>query len=472
MRLSLVEGRNVLAVVVVTTLAVAPAHAAPGDGIQVGDVLIRPTVATGLEYHSNIYLSEGELDGGGGTPTVAAMVWYLKPSVTVALKAPKLELDFTGGYGIRAYIDLDTKDDYHPENLDRFSDFDLNLGMYILPKSKLGFKVDDKFMVGATPGEVPAESETSSANVVHLKNDLVAGAVVRPGSALDFTVKGHFGFDQYDLPSVLLDSSGNSTYFNNRLTYGPALEAGWSFLPKTKFQVTGAVDWLNWDQHVLDRIGPEVSGSDIGDYIGKPDSLSWRAKAGVKGQITQKLAVVGTVGYGQSYYDEQTVLDAAASIPDSSAELSFAADGTGNDFGRDLTDFSEGFLVDLQVGYAPIESQKFTAGYRKDFLDTVFSNYVLYNYWYVRYAGTFVKKVATGAELSYRVDAYHGEVTRTDQSVTAKASLAYSFTDWMSLGVQGGWSRRACWDSECENGQYYTTQYDDFFGQLGATFKY
>lgn len=451
----------------------APALAAPGDGIVIGDAKITPSLATGFEYHTNVYLSEGTFESGQGTPEVPAFVYYLTPRIGASVDAPKITLGADLGYSLRAFIDTDTTDDFHPSNLNQFTNVDGSLKLDLFPHGRYGLNLEDKLTRGATPAETPEDPTDST--VIHTKNDLYGGVVARPGSALELRLRGHLQTDAYNLPAELtVDSVEQATTYDAKVAGGPTLDVGWKFLPKTQLALTGGVDWNNWDHALLANFSPQVEGSTVGDWIGKPDSVAWRAKLGVKGQITPKVAVIAMLGYGQAYYDEQSVLDDASSVGLSatSSELAYNADGTGEDFARDLTAFSEGFLVDLQAGYAPFEGQKFVGGYRKDFLDTVFSNYVLYNYLYVRYTGTFVRKLNLGAELGYRIDAYHGDIARTDQSVVAKASGTWQFTPWFSTGIQGGWSRRACMDSECENGQYYTIQYDDFYGQLGVTFKY
>lgn len=69
---------------------------------------------------------------------------------------------------------------------------------------------------------------------------------------------------------------------------------------------------------------------------------------------------------------------------------------TGSDTFADDTTIGDGILVNLQVSYAPLRGQTLTAGYRKDFQDAVFTNYVAYNFVFFRYEGTFQNRLGLG----------------------------------------------------------------------------
>jgi hypothetical protein len=219
----------------------------------------------------------------------------------------------------------------------------------------------------------------------------------------------------------------------------------------------------------VSAIGPEADGVDYGTYIGKPDALAWRTMWGVRGQFTPKLAAGVELGYGQMYYDEAGVIEAGQSLGGSSQEIEVIGE---ENFARDLTSFSEGLLVNAQLAYSPIRNHKVTFGYRKDFQDAFFTNYVAYNYLFLRYEGIAVQRLGVTGEVTYRIDAFHGEISRDDQNVAVKLGGAWNFNDALSAGLSAGWTERACVDPECENGVFYATQYDNFWGLVGATFTY
>jgi len=449
--------------VALAAVGLAPtAVAAPGDHIRVGDsAVLTPSVMTGLEYNSNVYLADGrDQDVFGGAS------WVLKPEVELAFKGNKLQLDFGVGWNLKKFLDFED-DGIELQNADRFTDFNATFGLVALPKSLVGVRLDDRFEVQGQPGELPTAGESSL--LIHLSNDTNGGITLRPGSALEFDLLGNLGVDRYTLPEALVAEGGGEANINNRSSYGPVVNARWRFLPKTSLTGTASLNWTNWENNLVSAIGPEADGVDYGTYIGKPDALAWRTMWGVRGQFTPKLAAGVELGYGQMYYDEAGVIEAGQSLGGSSQEIEVIGE---ENFARDLTSFSEGFLVNAQLAYSPIRNHKVTFGYRKDFQDAFFTNYVAYNYLFLRYEGIAVQRLGVTGEVTYRIDAFHGEISRDDQNVAVKLGGAWNFNDALSAGLSAGWTERACVDPECENGVFYATQYDNFWGLVGATFTY
>lgn len=442
---------------------VPSALAAPGDHIRVGDAaVLTPSVMTGLEYNSNIYLADGR-----DQDTFGALAWVLKPELELAFDGPKLKLDFGAGWGLKKFFDFQPADDIHPDNADQFTNFNATFGMMALPKGIVGIRLDDRFEIQNQPGELP--TSTDSSLMVHVSNDANGGFTIRPGSALEFDLLGNVGIDRYTLPEALLEGVGGKANINNRANYGPVVNGRWRFLPKTSLTGNVSLNWTKWENNLVYAIGPEADGVDYGQYLGKPDALAWRTLWGVRGQFTPKLAAGVELGYGQMYYDEDTVLEAAGALAESSQEVDLVGE---DNFARDLTSFSEGFLVNAQMAYAPIRNHKVTFGYRKDFQDAFFTNYVAYNFLFLRYEGLVATRLGLTGEVTYRIDAFHGEISRDDQNIAVKLGGAWNFNDALSAGLSGGWTERACLDPLCENEAFYATQYDNFWGQLGVTFTY
>ncbi len=436
------------------------AMAAPGDHVRVGDATITPSVMTGLEYHTNVYLEDGYRD-----PVVGAPSWVLSPRIKIDLDRPDWKFEAGGGYALKVFIDVAPKDGINVPNLNQYTNFDANIGLNVLTRSLVGLRLEDRLEVKNSPAET--QTAEGNANIVTTSNDTTGGIVVRPGSALEIGVLGRLGVDNYNVPYALLEGTTDPN-LNNRLNYGPVLDARWRFLPKTSLTSLSSVTWNRWDTHLVSALGP-VSGVDYGEFLGKPDSVIWKSLWGVRGQVTPKIAIQLAAGYGQAYYDEQSVLDEAGSLDPSSTELDLV--GTEN-FGTDLTSASQGLLANAQVSWAPVAGQNLIVGYQKDFQDAFFTNYVLYNYGFFRYEGTFATRFGVSGELTYRLDGFHGEVARHDSNVTAKAAVSYVLTDYLTTALAGGWVERACADAACQGDQFYYSQYDDFWVQLGMTFTY
>ena len=424
--------------------------------------MFTPSVSIAANYHSNVYLA----DGSSGAPEVGAPALIVQPRLALALPKDDLQLDWEFGYHLKKFIEAAPDDPYQVQNLDRFNEMDSSFDLVALKRSFLGVRLADVFSISNYPAELATSD--ADANVIVTSNDARGGVVLRPGSALDVELVGQFGLDNYNVPGVLQENSTTFNY-NDRRSYGPMLNAKWRFLPKTTLISENSLIWADWQNNLIPAIGPETEGADYGNYIGKPDALAWRTLWGVKGQFTSKIAAQIEVGFGQAYYDEQTVLEQAGSISGNSAEIDLSL--VGENFDRDLTSFKDGFLANVQVAYAPAKSQTVTFGYRKDFQDAVFTNYVAYNYLFLRYAGTFAKRVGVGAEVGTRYDGYHGEVHRTDLNTTVKGELGYAFTNLLGTRLSAGWTQRSCGDKDC-GAVFYATQYDDLWGELALTATY
>lgn len=440
------------------------AMAAPGDHIRAGDAVITPSVATGLEYHSNLYLTD---DKSSQSASQGGAAWRLSPRLALELEGSDLQVNMGAGWGLRRVFDVQDDDAINKSNLSYYNEVDATLGVAALNRNVLGLRLDDRFEIQNSPAEL--STAEGNANVVHTSNDLNGGVSIRPGSALEVGVLGNFGLDRYNLPAAMVESQSLDPNLNNRTNYGPVLQAKWRFLPKTTMTLNTSLNWLRWEKNLVGAIGPETESPTYGAYIGKPDAFSWRAALGVKGQFTNRLALAADLGYGQMLYDEQSVIDSAGSVPSTSSELLQVGEET---FARDLTSFTEGLTANAQVAYAPAKGHVTTFGYKKDFQDAFFTNYVVYNYLFLRYEGLFASRFGVTSELTYRIDAYHGEVARDDQTVRVKLNGAYRFNDYLSASVGGGWVERACLDSTCEGGVFYSTQYDDFYGSGQVTFTY
>jgi len=459
-------GSRVLALANIVTaiaLASAPAAAAPGDHIRVGDTTITPSVMSGLEFHSNVYLA----DGGTGAPEVPALAWVLKPRLKLDLDAKQAKVGFELGYSVKKFFDVNPDDAFNVQNLDRYSDFDAQLAANFLPKSAVGARLDDKFEVSSTPAELATKDGLANASVVRTSNDLTGGAVIRPGTALTVDALGLLGVDNYEVPEELIADETDSA-FNNRIQYGPLVNGSWRFLPKTSLVSSFSYTFMRWDKNFIEAIGPDLESSAIGAYVGKPDADAWRFSAGINGQFTPKLAAAGSAGFGAAYYDEQSVLDDAAGFEGSSAELNTTGDET---FATDSS-VIDGFLFNVQVSYAPIRGQTITGGYRKDFQDAVFTNYVAYHYLFLKYEGSMQNRLGLGAEVNYRIDQYHGELARGDQNLSLKGSASYKLTSYLTAAGGVAWARRACLDKNCDDDQFYSTQYDDVSATANLTFTY
>lgn len=466
------------------------AVAGPGDHIHLadGEVEIVPSVRTGFEYHSNVYLRDG---GTTENPEdiIGAPFWLMRPAAELKMEGPWLNLSLIGGYGIRAYIDTKPDDEFKVSTLNRYNDFDTTVNAQFLPNRKLGFRISDRFDIQNTPTDLHGdETDAQNVNIVHTGNDLDGGLVIRPGSALDLNLLGTLSFDTYHLPEDylkaypdVLDTPDNAT-FNNRFNFGPIFSTMWRFLPKTSLVGGASVNWIRWHNNLIPAWGGGADAG-IGDVIAKPDGSSWRTTLGVRGQLSPKIAAGIEAGYGQMYYNEESVLDYNSTLSTGQEASSYDLElrdvaNNAENYARDLTSFREGLLLNAQASWTPVKGQTLTLAYRKDFQDVLFSNYSAFNSFTIKYEGKFISDHlgATG-EYGIRQDQYHGEIARGDLGHRLVLGTSWAFTKYLDTSLTGGWNARYCGNAGCTdtanpNITYTQIQYDDGWVQLAATFRY
>ncbi len=436
----------------------ASARAAPGDHLHLGDAVVAPSLGVSAAYDDNVYLADGV-----DAPIVGAPGLLVEPRFRVTLAKSTLQLSWELGYRLSKLLDLAPNDGARVGRLDRFNEVDSSVDIAAFTASPVGFRVSDAFAIKNQPTEV--EDGATPANLVTTSNAASGGLTLRPRSALTLDLLGQIGLDNYRVPDV---QTASAPTYNNRASFGPQLDLQWSALPKSNLILDSSVTWYRWQNHLVQAVGPEVEGPDYGDYVGKPDALAWRARVGIETPLSTKIGVKVEAGLGQAYYDERTVLHDSAGLDVSADELDLAG---GESFGQDLTDPGAGLLVDVQGAWAPVQSQSLVLGYRKDFEDAVFTNYIAYNYGYLRYRGTFWDRLDLSLEVGARLESLHGEVHRDDVIGRARGEVAYVITAATAVRLAGQWSQRACAVRGCE-GVYAPTQYTDLEAEIGVAVTY
>ncbi len=420
------------------------AAAEPGDHIGTETVQLVPSVQLLGHHRTNVYLQEGTI--GGGEAATPGTALTLHPALTLKADGSDVLFELGAGYTAKKYLQADVT------NLDRFKDFDIKTNLVLLRNAVVGLKVQDQFHLNGF------ESEADKADdpyVQILRNNGSGQLTVRPGPSLELDLGGNFSYTDYDTVRTSSD--------NTRVGYGPAADVKWKFLPKTALVGKWEMEWFNWDNNFIVPEGDTVS-SDYGSYLGVPDGRILRLEGGIRGRFTERLVLGLVAGYGSAIYDEQSVIDDGSTEGGSaSTELDAATQG----FDSDLKGFPDGLLAGVDVSYSPLESQSIMFGYRKDFQDVFFTNYVAYNRVNLGYEGLFAERYGVGANLSYRYENYAGEVDRNDHRIVTSTNFRYVATKYLDVNAGVAWRRRASADQS-----HPDIEFDDVDFSFGATFTY
>jgi hypothetical protein len=383
------------------------ALAGPGDHIQVGGTTFTPRLTVGVDHDTNAFYSESNPVGG----TSARVV----PSLDISSINTNVEYSLSSEYRMHKYFEAQAT------NLDRYNEFGIRGNLNIAKQSVVGLLITEDVGLRNTPAEAPSSYRPFE---TQLRQELDAGLLVRPTSAIQLRLGGAWSFDDFHVAYPL---EGGSYAFNRSNTYGPKGEVQWNFFPNTALVVSGTYELTRWNDNLVDL--PEQSN--IGGTLAVPDSNQFRIWGGMRGRITKKLVVQAMAGYGSGNFLEQSV------------------DGTGaptDSFATDVSGLGK-LLVDAQLRWSPADNDMITLGYQRDFRDVFFTNFAQFNYPYFRANGRFGKFGASG-ELGARFEGYRGQITRNDIAPNARLDAAYYMKDWASITAGVAYTGRASTDPQ------------------------
>lgn len=411
----------------VSLAAVGMAQAEPGDHIRAGDVTIIPSLDLGLSYRTNPLRVEAD--------PVDGVAFDLSPRVEMSVDTSEVDFKLGGEYNLTKYFSE------RLVKLDRFNQFDVDASAELLKEQALGFRVSDAIGFRSNTSGALTGSYHSQ-----FRNRLNGAVVVRPGATLDFSLGGFYNIDNYFVPTR--DGQTERSY-NYRDSYGPTWAATWAFFPRTAFVYEGSYDISRWGANC---IATGNANQPLGATLAKPDSNSLKMQGGLRGRVTERLTVTATGGYGVGQYDESSVASCG-----SINEALYAQDVSGIDH----------LLVTAQIQYEFGVGQRVRLGYRKDFLDSWFTNYTAFNELYGELDGRVGSRLGMAAGARMRFEDHYGQETRTDIRLQANGDLTYFFQDYASLTTGVSWIQRATTAA-----QDASLEYDDVNVHLLGTFTY
>jgi len=406
----------------------ALAWAAPGDHIRAGEAIITPSVEFGIEHSTNAYRAESDVRGGTDV--------LLTPRVEIAAEGGDVEFSLDGAWELRKYFQSGLT------NLDRYTDFRIGADLLLLKQQAVAFRLNDD--VGLKNREVTRPFAGSGFNT-QFRNHFSGAIIVQAGPVLLFEIGGFWGYDDY-----LVQDYGNQGLrpFNFRNSFGPTVDAEWSFLPRTAVVAGFEYGFYRWNEHWVSTSNAQ---SELGSFIGLPDSRAWKTRLGLRGRMTERLVLLLQLGYGQAGYDEQTVIDDGGGGEDADA------------IATDLRGLS-GLVFTGQITWAMAPEERVVLRFERDFNDSWFTNYVSYNeiraYWDDRIGS----RIGTHLGALVRFEEYEGEVTRGDLLLRGDANVSYYLRDWARLKAGVQFDQRASTAAGVD--------YTDFNAHVLAMFTY
>ncbi len=431
----------------VGVLGGSAASAEPGDHIRVGDAVIAPALEAGFEYRSNVYREEVDPQSGANL--------RVAPGLEIGIEGEDARFSLSSQYEARkqVYVEFDantvpialrsTLDQAQATgNLDRWSDFSVDAKASLARQSVVGLELADQALYRNSV----VDSELSdSPFLTQFKNALAGQIRLSPTGAVQVKPGGFWTYDDFRVPEFFafagLDTNEHEP-FNVRNQYGPTLLSAWNFFPNTAWVIDARYAIVQWQADSISSVLADPSGGIVGQPLAKPDSTQIRITTGFRGRITPKLSAELVGGYGQAMYDETSV---AVFDPNAAAD-------------------ARTYLLVAQVGWTPSEGSGVGLGYKRDFDDVFFTNFVAYHHIFFQASATLNDRFELLARYGLRLETYGGAVSRTDQFMRASFAGTYRFSDWASFGPTVWWQSRFSSDDLVE--------YDDVGLLISAGFQY
>ena len=323
------------------------ALAAPGDHIRVGALEIIPSVGAGAEYRTNVYRRE--------TNGVAASNVLVSPALTA--KAAGEDHAFQAGvdWELRKFFFVGDADrgaagnfDGRVQNLDRFNEFSANVGLDNFKRNAVGLRLNNRTALQNWTIDRPVSDLPYSSQ---FRNAASLGVRVNPGPALEFVPGARWTFDDFQ---SFRPADGVERFSNIRNSYGPTLDAGWAFLPRTSLVLRGSYLVHNWQRNELE------SDDQLDGGVLLPDSRHLKVWTGLDGRLTEKLFLQLLAGYGSAAYS----IDGLTGVAGQEAQVGAGVTGP-----RRLL-FKTQVRYDLTPSTERRTGTKFSVGYLRDFRDS------------------------------------------------------------------------------------------------------
>jgi len=398
---------------------VAHADLANEPGISVGaNGKFQPGLRFIAAYQSNVYKTDAEAEGDI-TLQIAPHLW-LKHS------SQNAEFSIGGEYMLKKYANAfvdSASDPVGHRDLDVFLNYKLGADLVTRPDGKFSFLIGDQLSrystefdnansntdSGATGWQSPLLVQYSLMD--RLSNDAHIGVAVRPGTSLEVEGLFHFDLAKYsgaNKQGINDDATGRRTYGKSFDFYG-TIDAKWRFFPRTSLLFSTEFGHVMWSPDLQDSLGGNVDPALAG--LNQYDSNRWRVWFGVQGKFSRKISVQGMIGYGNAYFVD-------------------SPEGTDGDLRG-----GQGLLGRLQMHWSPVETQRFSLGFQRDFRHVYFSNYYITTSPYLRYRGQIAGFLLPSAEVSYALRQYTGDVDRKDHELRAGGALDFQLTKWLKMGA-------------------------------------
>lgn len=337
-------------------------RAGEGIGIQAGNLELHPGIAGQIGYDTNYFQrADNERE-------IAAYRFRLIPSLSLQTLSgerqyggkqkapPKVNINAQVSATYNEFIAADGDDS---DDVSRQRDVALNAGgsITILPQRPWGGDIHANYVRQIEP------SNTPNRDIAFDRNTIVAGAGVTwtPGGGVFSWRLG------YQFKTVLFERTAFRDF--NNTTHQINTRGRWRFLPRTALLYRAEFGFLSYTRDG----STQASGQPM------------RAMVGLNGLITNRLAFLGMVGWGATFYDSnngEPVQDFDSLVADAQLTYFIIADPS------------------IEPDSAAVGLSSIAVGYKRNFQNSYLGNYFTLDRGYMKFSyflgGQFVATVTGG----------------------------------------------------------------------------
>lgn len=319
-------------------------------GLNAAGFIFRPELTFSTEYNTNLFYAADD------DPTQPVDAWLIKLIPALAFQSPRhsvLIVNANGAFEFRKYF-------HERETVTKQSMFGgvAGLDATFFPRGVVSVTLHEDF-------RRVLERRNFETTESWDRNFNKAGADIniRPGGkAMSFRLGYNFITDYF------LDTSGD---WGDLHRHDIHARYSWKFFP-----FTALIFEAGWEMN-------DYLDAGQGHYGELTDSMPLRTRVGINGFITKSLAIMVMAGYGNSFHETRDV-------------------ATGETTNKGENASYNSFLAEVRVSWKATPSTILQLGYKHDFRDSVFSNFITYDMAYANATQRFFGIWDIRANVNYQ----------------------------------------------------------------------
>jgi hypothetical protein len=333
-------------------LLLPTAGVAKESGLAIGSLVAKPSVVVDGIYDSNVFRTQLQPEGDFGLE--------IKPTFAIVYPGDNFRWELEAWYRFFTYFNLGEN---NHDILRSLTDFGLSTSFDVGRKAKVGFFFGPSFSNqrssrGGETGDADGTDLAYQSSMV-----VPVGVRLRPTKAFLIDVDGGWAWTRAYFPTAPFDSDplvlGNSHDVSGRF------KLDWRFFPRSHLLVEAA------GGHVFQG---EINDATVQHAPALPADY-FRVWAGLKGDVTSKLSLMGLVGYGNIYYGEENQVENLTGI--------------------------DGLLGRAEIALRPVATQRIAFGFKRDFYFRYYANRITDTQAYVKYKGLIGGRLAILSDFTY-----------------------------------------------------------------------